>query len=88
MAGAEDRHCGAMVGAAVTKRIFLAIADAHPDDSDYEISKVEIDHGWGDIINVTIRGGHDPQNHGRAIREAVERALDPERRSVRLETVV
>jgi hypothetical protein len=75
-----------MVGVAVTKRIFLAIADAHPDDSEYEISKVEIRHGWGDILHVTIHGDHDTQGHGRAIREAVERALDPQRHSVRLET--
>ena len=77
-----------MVGAAVTTRIFRAIADAHPDDSDFEISRVEIRDGWGDIVNVTIHGGHDPQGHGRPIREAVERALDPDRHSVRLETTV
>ena len=35
-----------MVGAEVTKRALLAIAEAHPDDSDHEISKVEIRHGW------------------------------------------
>ena len=75
-----------MVVAAVTKRVFRAIADAHPGDSDFEISRVEIRHGWGDIVNVTIHGGRDPQGHGRAVREAVERALDPARHSVRLET--
>ncbi len=86
MAGAEYLHCGAMVGAAVTKRILRAIAEAHPDDSDFEISRIEIRRGWGDIVNVTIHGGHDPQGHGRPIREAVERALEPQRHSVRLET--
>jgi len=77
-----------MVGVEVTKRVFLAIADAHPDGSAYEISRVDIRRGWGDIVSVTIHGGRDPHGHGRAIREAVERALDPERHSVRLETTV
>lgn len=77
-----------MVGVDITRRVFLAIADAHPVGSAYEICRVDIRRGWGGIVNVTIHGGRDPQGHGRAIREAVERALDPERHSVRLETTL
>jgi hypothetical protein len=76
-----------MVGVDVTRRVFMAIAGAHPDGSAYEISRVDVRRGWGDIVNVTIHGGRDPQGHGRVIREAVERALETERHSVRLETM-
>jgi hypothetical protein len=75
-----------MVGVDVTKRVLRAIADAHPDGSGYEISRVEIARGWGDVVYVTISGGRDPEGHGRAIREAVERVLAPSRHNVRLET--
>ena len=75
-----------MVGVEITRRVFVAIADAHPDGSAYEISRVDIRRGWGNVVNVTIHGGGDPQGHGRVIREAIERALETERHSVRLET--
>jgi hypothetical protein len=75
-----------MVGVDVTRRVWSAIADAHPDGRAYEISRVEIREGWGDVVYVTISGGMDPEGHSRAIREAVERALDPSRHDVRLET--
>jgi len=75
-----------MVGVGVTKRILRAITDTHPDGSAYEISRVEIKEGWGGVLYVTISGGSDPDGDGRAIREAVERALGSRRHNVRLET--
>ncbi len=75
-----------MVGALITKPVLRAIADAHPDGSAYEISRVEIKEGWGSVVYVTIFGGSDPQGHGPEIRGAVERALSPHRHNVRLET--
>ena len=80
----------------VTKRVLQAIAESHPEDGDFAVRRVDISRGWGDLVNVTIHaeadrseggaGGttHRRSGHGRLLREAVERALAPERCRVSL----
>ena len=77
-----------MVEAKLTKEVLQALADAHPEGGSFVVTKVEIHRGWGDLVNVTIFAGPDQGNAaglGRALRDAVERALGPERFLVRLE---
>lgn len=77
-----------MVEAKVSKQVLQALADAHPEGGRFVVTKVEIHRGWGDLINVTIFAGPDPDNngrHGRDVRNAVERALGLERFRVRLD---
>ena len=49
---------------------------------------VELHRGWGDLANATIGAASQPENtaiHGRAVRDAVEQALDTERFGRRLD---
>jgi hypothetical protein len=80
---------GGVVDAKVSKEVLRALADAHPDGGSFVVTKVEIHRGWGDLVNVTIFAGSDHDSMtslGRAVRDAVEHALGPERFRVRLET--
>jgi hypothetical protein len=77
-----------VVEAKVSKEVLRALADAHPDDGSFVVSKVEIHRGWGDLVNVTIFAGAQPYGtarYGRDVRDAVERALGTERFRVRLD---
>ncbi len=76
-----------MPGAGVTKRVLQALGDAHPDDGDFTVTRVDIDRGWGGVVNVTIFASFHPGNgngDGRALRDSVERSLGAERFCVRL----
>jgi hypothetical protein len=78
-----------VVEAKVSKEVLQALADAHPDGGSFVVTRVEINRGWGDLVNVTIFAGSNPTNSailGCAVRDAVERALGRERFRVRLET--
>jgi hypothetical protein len=78
------------VRADLNKRVLVALADAVADDPDYSFTGIEIRDGWGDIVTVTIYGESSdgtPGPGGRALVQAVEAAIDPERRVVRLETL-
>jgi hypothetical protein len=78
-----------MVGADVNKRILHALADNLTDDTDYVFTGIEVRQGWGDIVSVTIHGETDdgvPGAPGRALLQAVETAIGPERHTVKLET--
>ena len=79
----------------LSKRVLQAIAESHPEDGDFAVRRVDISRGWGDMVNVTIhaeadrsgaagRGGTWRSGHARVVREAVERALAPERCRVSL----
>jgi hypothetical protein len=77
------------VSADVNKRVLHALADAVADDPGYSFNGVDLRQGWGDIVVVTIHGESvdgSPGPGGRALVQAVEAAIDPERRTVRLET--
>lgn len=77
------------VRADLNKRVLHALADAVADDPGYSFTGVDVRQGWGDIVNVTIYGESidgTPGPGGRALVQAVETAIDPERRTVRLET--
>ncbi len=79
---------GAVVEAGMVKRVLQAVADAHPPEGTFAVTRVDISRGWGDLVNVTIhadRGGSGPTGHARAIRDAVELALGKERFRVRLQ---
>jgi len=72
-------------GAEVTKRVLQALGDAHPDDGDFTVTRVDIDRGWGGVVNVTIFAAFHPgDGGGRALRESVEQSLGAERFRVRL----
>ena len=78
-----------LVGADLDKRILHALAGAVADDPGYRFSGIDIREGWGDIVFVTIYGESidgTPGPGGRALVQAVEAAIDPDRRTVRLET--
>jgi hypothetical protein len=78
------------VRADLNKRVLHALADAVADDPGYAFTGVDVREGWGDIVFVTIYGESidgTPGPGGRALVQAVESAIDPERRTVRLETV-
>lgn len=78
-----------MVGADVNKRVLHAVADALTDGSTFDFTGVDVHLGWGGVVTVTIFGETDdgvPGSPGRALRQAVESALDGERHTVRLET--
>jgi hypothetical protein len=78
------------VSADMNKRVLHALADAVADDPGYAFTGIDIREGWGDIVFVTIYGESidgTPGPGGRALVQAVESAVDPERRTVRLETV-
>jgi hypothetical protein len=78
-----------IVGADVNKRVLHALADTLADDSGYAFTGVDVRLGWGGVVTVTIFGETDdgvPGSPGRALRQAVESALDGERHAVRLET--
>ena len=81
----------------LSKRVLQAIAESHPDDGDFAVRRVDISRGWGDLVNVTIHAetdrsqedgdgatAHRRSSHARLVREAVERALAPERCRVSL----
>ena len=78
------------VRADLNKRVLHTLADAVADDPGYAFTGIDIREGWGDIVFVTIYGESidgTPGPGGRALLQAVESAVDPERRTVRLETV-
>ncbi len=81
-----------MSEAHLSKRVLLAIAESHPDHGEFAVRRVDISRGWGNLVNVTIHtlpdrswdradgaGGRRRGPHAQAVREAVERALAPER---------
>jgi hypothetical protein len=71
------------------QRVLHALADVVADDPGYSFTGVDIRMGWGDVVFVTIYGESvdgSPGPRGRALVQAVESAIDPERRNVRLET--
>jgi len=81
----------------LSKRVLQAIAEAHPDDGGFAVRRVDISRGWGDLVNVIIHVEPDRSwrvnygaatqqrgGHAGALREAVERALAPERCRVNL----
>ena len=81
----------------LSKRVLQAIAESHPDDGDFAVRRVDISRGWGDLVNVTIHAEADRSrvhdagatarrrsSHAHLVREAVERALAPERCRVSL----
>ncbi len=74
-----------VVAAKVSKEVLRAVADAHPDGGNFVVTKVEIHRGWGDLVNVTIFAGTNPDGTARHVRDAVEQALGSERFRVRLE---
>jgi hypothetical protein len=78
---------GGVIEAHVSKQVLDALAEAHPGQGTFAVTKVEIHRGWGDLVNVTIFASHPDSlaSHGRAVRDAVERALGTERFRVRLE---
>jgi hypothetical protein len=79
-----------MVGADVNKRLLHALADVVADDTGYSFTGIDVRQGWGDILFVTIYGESPdgaPGPRGRALAQAVESAIGPDRRNVRLETV-
>lgn len=85
---AELRTMG--VRADLNKRVLHALADAVADDPGYSFTGIDIREGWGDIVCVTIYGESidgTPGPGGRALVKAVESAIEPERRTVRLETL-
>jgi hypothetical protein len=71
-------------GAEVTKRVLQALGDAHPDDGDFAVTRVDIDRGWGGVVNVTTFAAFHPGDGGRALRDSVEQSLGAERFHVRL----
>ena len=76
-----------MVGADVNKRILHALVDALTDDTDYAFTGIDVRYGWGGIISVTILGETKdgvPGAAGRALLQAVEVAIGPERHLVKL----
>lgn len=79
-----------MVDAHLSRRVLQAIADAHPQEGNFAVRRVEIQRGWGDLIHVTIHvagGGGETgtsAGHGRTVRDAVEKALDSRRHRVTL----
>lgn len=78
------------VRADLSKRVLHALADAVADDPGYAFTGIDIREGWGDTVVVTIYGESidgTPGPGGRALVPAVEAAIDPDRRTVRLETV-
>lgn len=77
------------VRADLDKRVLHALADMVADDDAYSFTGVDIRMGWGGVVFVTIYGESvdgSPGPRGRALVHAVESAIDPERRNVRLET--
>ncbi len=77
-----------MVEPVLVKRVLQAVADAHPEEGSFAVTRVDIHRGWGNLVNVTIHAARDPQRpagHARAIRDAVERALGTERFRVSLQ---
>lgn len=78
------------VRADLDKRVLVALAEAVVDDPGYSFTGIEIRDGWGDIVTMTIYGESSdgtPGPAGRALVQAVEATIDPERRTVRLETL-
>ena len=78
------------VGADLNTRVLHALADAVADDHGYTFTGIDVRAGWGDIVFVTICGESAdgaPGPCGRALHQAVESAIDPDRRTVRLETL-
>lgn len=78
-----------MVGTEVHKRVLHALADSLTDGADFVFTGIDIQEGWGGIVTVTIHGETAdgvPGARGRALLEAVESAVSPERHHVRLET--
>jgi hypothetical protein len=77
------------VRADLNKRVLHALADVVADDATYRFTGIDIREGWGGTVFVTIHGESAdgvPGPHGRALVQAVESAIEPERRKVRLET--
>jgi hypothetical protein len=78
-----------MLGTEVNKRILHALADSLTDDAEYAFSGIDVRQGWGGIVSVTIYGETDdgvPGTRGRALLQAVDEAIGPERHTVKLET--
>ena len=76
--------------AKLVKRVLEAVADAHPEEGSFAITRVDISRGWGDLINVTLHSVRVPSHHAthaRDIREAIERARGTERVRVRLQEI-
>jgi hypothetical protein len=77
-----------VVDAGIVKRVLQAVADAHPDEGAFAVTRLDISRGWGNLVNVTIYAAVNPARsagHARAIRDAVEGALGTERFHVRLQ---
>ncbi len=77
-----------MVEPALARRVLQAVAEAHPVEGTFAVTRVDISRGWGNLVNVTIHAARDPERpacHARAIRDAVEHALGTERFRVRLQ---
>ena len=92
LANACMRTLLAMIQPEVVKRVFQAIAAAHPEEGHFTVHRVDIRRGWGNLLNVTIHadaGGTASDSAtlsaaGQAIRKSVEHALGPERSRVSL----
>ena len=73
----------------LVRRVFHALAEAIPEEGEHGVTGVDIREGWGGVFTVTIfhaANGHGPTlERARAIREAVEQAIEPARHNVRLE---
>jgi hypothetical protein len=79
---------GGEVEASLVKRVLRAIADAHPEEGSFAVTRVDISRGWGDLVNVTLHARQDTARgpgHARDVRQAVERALGTERFRVRFQ---
>jgi hypothetical protein len=72
----------------MTKRVLAAIAEVLPDDGHNYLTKLEIRHGWGDILNVqlhtTMPRSETGRQFGDQLRDAIGNALGDERHHVEI----
>lgn len=78
-----------MVAPDLTKLILHAVADALPGEGGHNLlTRLEIQKGWGDAINIELYSTIDPADPTRRtieqhIKAAIDAALDQERHNVR-----
>ena len=72
----------------VTKSVFAALAGVMPDDDHNYLTRAEIRHGWGNILNIrlhtTIPRSAEGREFGDRLRGAIDDALGDQRHSVEI----
>jgi len=74
-----------MLSADTTKRVLAAILHSLPDEGPGLLAKLEIRHGWGDVVHVRLSLGPTTRELPAHLRLAVESALGDLRHRVEVE---